>query len=210
MLEFIIIIVILALDQLTKYLIQINLSPVGSSMPVIDGFLQLTNVHNTGAAWGMLEGFRWLFIPMTLIVAALLVYVIIRFRKKLTVFSRITLALLFAGAVGNFIDRVSLYYVRDFIDITPWFSFPVFNVADSALSVGCVFLVIDALFLKDKSLFERVSFQKSKDKKTEENVNTADKTVEKISNPDAGIQAYPVADRKEDSSADDPATKTNA
>ena len=160
MLELIIIIVILALDQISKYLIQLYLSPVGSSLPVIGGFLQLTNVHNTGAAWGMLEGFRWLFIPMTLIVAAVLVYVIIRFRKKLTLFSRITLALLFAGAVGNFIDRVALSYVRDFLDITPWFSFPVFNVADSALSVGCVFLVIDALFLKEKSLFERVSFKK--------------------------------------------------
>lgn len=160
MLELIIIIVILALDQISKYLIQLYLSPVGSSLPVIGGFLQLTNVHNTGAAWGMLEGFRWLFIPMTLIVAAVLVYVIIRFRKKLTLFSRITLALLFAGAVGNFIDRVGLCYVRDFLDITPWFSFPVFNVADSALSVGCVFLVIDALFLKEKSLFERVSFKK--------------------------------------------------
>lgn len=160
MLELIIIIVILTLDQISKYLIQLYLSPVGSSLPVIGGFLQLTNVHNTGAAWGMLEGFRWLFIPMTLIVAAVLVYVIIRFRKKLTLFSRITLALLFAGAVGNFIDRVALSYVRDFLDITPWFSFPVFNVADSALSVGCVFLVIDALFLKEKSLFERVSFKK--------------------------------------------------
>ncbi|MDD4312399.1 MAG: signal peptidase II [Eubacteriales bacterium] len=159
MLECIIIIAILALDQITKHLIQLSLSPVGSSMPVINGFLQLTNVHNTGAAWGMLEGFRWLFIPMTLIVAAVLIYVIIRFRKKLTLFSRITLALLFAGAVGNFIDRVALSYVRDFIDITPWFQFPVFNVADSALSVGCVLLLIDALFLKERSLFERVSFK---------------------------------------------------
>ena len=163
MLELVIIIILLVLDQVSKYLVQLQLSPVGSSVPVIDGLLQLTNVHNTGAAWGMLSGFRWLFIPMTLIVAGLLIYIIIRFNKKLTVFSRITLALLFAGAVGNFIDRVALSYVRDFIDITPWFSFPVFNVADSSLSVGCVFLVIDALFLKDKSLFERVSFKKTSD-----------------------------------------------
>jgi len=172
LLELIIVIVILALDQVSKYLIQLTLSPVGSSTPVINGFLQLTNVHNTGAAWGMLEGFRWLFIPMTLIIAGLLVYVTIRFRKKLTVFSRITLALLFAGAVGNFIDRVALSYVRDFLDITPWFSFPVFNVADSALSIGCVLLVIDALFLKEKSLFERVSFKKD-----------AAKSVDKVEKP---------------------------
>jgi signal peptidase II len=160
LLELIIIVILLVLDQISKYLVQLYLSPVGASLPVIDGLVQLTNVHNTGAAWGMLDGFRWLFIPMTLIVAAVLIYVIIRFHKKLTVFSRITLALLFAGATGNFIDRVLLTYVRDFVDITPWFSFPVFNVADSALSVGCVMLVIDALFLKEKSIFERVSFKK--------------------------------------------------
>lgn len=160
MLELIIIVVLLALDQISKHLVQLYLSPVGSSVPVIDGFLQLTNVHNTGAAWGMLEGFRWLFIPLTLIVAGALVFVIIRFHKKLSVFSRITLALLFAGAVGNFIDRVLLSFVRDFVDITPLFSFPVFNVADSALSIGCIMLVIDALLLKEKSLFERVTFKK--------------------------------------------------
>lgn len=162
MLELIIIVCLLALDQITKYFIHLNLPSVGASVPLIDGFVQFTNVHNTGAAWGLLEGFRWLFIPMTLIVAGLLIFVLVRFHKKLCVFSRITLALLFAGAVGNFIDRLLLGYVRDFVDITPWFSFPVFNVADSALSVGCVLLVIDALFLKDKSLFERVSFQKPK------------------------------------------------
>ena len=162
MLELIIVVLLLALDQVSKYLVHLYLSPVGSSVPVISGLLQLTNVHNTGAAWGMLEGFRWLFIPMTLIVAAVLVFVMVRFGKKITAFSRVTLALLFAGAVGNFIDRLFLSYVRDFLDITPLFSFPVFNVADSALSIGCVFLVIDALFLKDRSMFERVSFKKNK------------------------------------------------
>lgn len=162
MLELIIIVILLAADQISKYLVQLYLSPVGTSVPVVDGLVQLTNVHNTGAAWGMLDGFRWLFIPLTLIVAGLLIIVMIRFRKNLTVFSRITLALLFSGAVGNFVDRVLLSYVRDFVDITPLFNFPVFNVADSALSVGCVMLVIDALFLKDKSMFERVTFKKEK------------------------------------------------
>lgn len=162
LLELIIIVILLAADQISKYLVQLYLSPVGKSAPVIDGLVQLTNVHNTGAAWGMLDGFRWLFIPLTLIVAGLLVIVMIRFRKNLSVFSRITLALLFSGAVGNFVDRLLLSYVRDFVDITPLFNFPVFNVADSALSVGCVMLVIDALFLKDKSMFERVSFKKEK------------------------------------------------
>ena len=165
MLELVIIIVLLVRDQVSKYQVQLNLSPVGASVPVIPGLLQLTNVHNTGAAWGMMDGLRWFFIPMTLLVAAGLIYIIIRFRKKLTIFSRITLALLFSGAVGNFIDRLFIGYVRDFFDISPLFSFPVFNVADSALSIGCVLLVIDVLFLKDKSMFERISFQKAKPEK---------------------------------------------
>ncbi len=209
MLELIIVIVILALDQISKYLIQLYLSPVGSSMPVINGFLQLTNVHNTGAAWGMLEGFRWLFIPLTLVVAAALVYCIIRFRKKLTLFSRITLALLFAGAVGNFVDRTMLSYVRDFLDITPWFSFPVFNVADSSLSVGCVFLVIDALFLKEKSLFERISFKKE-DVATKQDNSASEKPVEQTSDSDTVKQAYTENERKVEAEKDHPAEKPHA
>ena len=160
MLELILIVALLMIDQVSKYMIQITLSPVGATLPVISGLFQLTNVHNYGAAWGLMAGFRWLFIPLTIIVAGALIYVFIRFHKKLTAFSRITLALLFAGAVGNLIDRVSLSYVRDFFDFTPIINFPVFNVADSCLTVGCIFLIIDALFLKDKSMFERVSFRK--------------------------------------------------
>jgi len=186
LLELIIIVILLAADQISKYLVQLSLSPVGTTVPVIDGLVQLTNVHNTGAAWGMLEGYRWLFIPLTLIVAGLLIAVMIRFHKKLTVFSRITLALLFAGAIGNFIDRVLLSYVRDFVDITPLFQFPVFNVADSALSIGCVMLVIDALFLKEKSMFERVTFKKEKPaaKMTEE-VGKKDVSAESSEQTDA-------------------------
>ena len=160
MLELILIVVLLAIDQISKYLIQLYLTPVGTSLPVIPGLFQLTNVQNTGAAWGMLEGFRWLFIPLTILVAGIMVYILIRFRKQITVFSRVTLALLFTGAIGNLIDRIALTYVRDFFDFTPLINFPVFNVADSCLTVGCIFLIIDALFLKEKSLFERVSFSK--------------------------------------------------
>ncbi|HWP21927.1 MAG TPA: signal peptidase II [Candidatus Cryosericum sp.] len=160
MLELIIIVLILALDQVSKYLIQIYLSPVGTSLPLIDGVFHLTNAHNTGAAWGMMQGFRWVFIPVTLIVGGLILYLLFKNRKNLTIFSRITLSLLFAGAVGNLIDRAILGYVRDFFDFC-LINFPVFNVADSSLSVGCVLLVIDALFLKDRSLFERISFKKS-------------------------------------------------
>lgn len=165
MLEIIIIILILVIDQISKYLIQLYLSPVGSSLPLIEGVFHLTNAHNTGAAWGMLPGFRWMFIPLTIIVCGIIVFVMIRFHKKLCVFSRITLALLFAGAVGNLIDRVALSYVRDMFDFC-LINFPVFNIADSSLTIGCILLVIDALFLKDRSIFERVTFKKIEQKKS--------------------------------------------
>ena len=161
MLEIILILLILALDQVSKYLIQLYLSPVGTSLPLIDGVFHLTNVHNIGAAWGIMQGFRWLFIPLTILVAIALVFLMIRYRKKLCVFSRITLALLFAGAVGNLIDRIALSYVRDFFDFI-LIKFPVFNIADSSLTIGCILLVIDALFLKEKSMFERISVKPAK------------------------------------------------
>lgn len=164
MLEIILIVAILAIDQITKYLIQIYLSPVGTSLPLIDGVFHLTNAHNTGAAWGLLPGFRWMFIPLTILVCCAIAFVLIRFRKRICLFSRITLSLLFAGAVGNLIDRIALSYVRDFFDFC-LINFPVFNIADSSLTIGCILLVIDALFLKDRSIFERVTFPKKENKK---------------------------------------------
>jgi len=164
LLEIILIAAILTADQITKYLIQLYLSPVGTSLPLIQGVFHLTNVHNTGAAWGMMQGFRWLFIPMTLIVCGIIVFILVKYRKRVTVFSRITLSLLFAGAIGNLIDRVLLGYVRDFFDFC-LINFPVFNVADSAMTIGCALLIIDALFLKERSIFERVSLQKGSAKK---------------------------------------------
>ncbi len=165
MLEIFVVIAILVVDQISKYLVQLYLSPVGSSLPLIESVFHLTNAHNTGAAWGMLPGFRWMFIPLTIIVCGIVIFILIRFHKKLCVFSRITLALLLAGAVGNLIDRIALSYVRDMFDFR-LINFPVFNIADSSLTIGCIMLVIDALFLKDRSIFERVTFQKSEKKKS--------------------------------------------
>jgi signal peptidase II len=142
LLEIILIAAILIADQITKYLVQLSLSPVGTSLPLIDGVFHLTNVHNTGAAWGMMQGFRWLFIPMTLIVCGIIVFILVKYHKRVTVFSRLTLSLLFAGAVGNLIDRVLFGYVRDFFDFC-LINFPVFNVADSAMTIGCALLIIE-------------------------------------------------------------------
>ena len=151
--EIAIIVIVLALDQISKYLTDLYLTPLGTSLPVINGVFEITRAHNTGAAWGMLPGRKWFFLLMTLIVCAFLVYFLIRYRKQMTVLARITLSLLLAGALGNAIDRAILGYVRDMFYFS-LINFPVFNVADSALTVGCVLLIIDLLFMKDRSVFD--------------------------------------------------------
>ena len=152
-LEGLVIALILAVDQVVKLWSEANLTPLGTSIPVIKGVFHLTSAHNTGAAWGMLPGQKWLFLILTVVVCCFLGYVLIRFRKRLTLLSRITLSLLLAGALGNAIDRATLSYVRDMFDFC-LINFPIFNVADSALTIGCCLLIVDVLFLKERSMFE--------------------------------------------------------
>lgn len=151
MLELIIITILIAADQAAKYLTDAFLMPLGSTIPVWPGVFQLTSTHNTGAAWGLLSGFRWFFIVLTIAVCFFLALYLIRYRKKMHWLPRVTLALILAGAVGNLIDRAALGYVRDMFYFV-LIDFPVFNVADSALSVGCVLLAINVLFMKDHSI----------------------------------------------------------
>ena len=153
MLEIILIAAILVVDQLVKLWSEAALAPLGTSIPVIEGVFQLTSAHNTGAAWGMLPGKKWFFLALTLVVCAFLIFFLLRFRKQLTVLSRVTLSLLLAGALGNAIDRIVLSYVRDMFDFC-LINFPIFNVADSALTIGCCLLIADVLFMKERSLFE--------------------------------------------------------
>lgn len=151
MLECVVMIVILAADQLVKAWSERTLVPLGTSLPVIPGVFQLTSAHNTGAAWGMMPGRKWLFLVLTVAVCVVMAYLLIRYRRKMTVFGRVILSLLLAGALGNAIDRVALSYVRDMFDFC-LINFPIFNVADSALSVGCCLLVIDSFFMKERAL----------------------------------------------------------
>lgn len=153
MLEIIIIVVILVADQITKYIAEALLTPLGFSVPVIEGVFHFTSSHNTGAAWGILRGGRPFFLILTFFIVLFLAFFLIRGRKKMTLLSRITLSLLLAGAVGNAIDRLIFAYVRDFLDFC-LIRFPIFNVADSALTIGCILLIIDVLFMKERSMFE--------------------------------------------------------
>lgn len=141
-------IVFLAIDQITKYFAVAFLQG-NSSVHLIGNFLRFTYVENRGAAFGILQNQRLFFIISTFVLVAFLIYMII-FNKKVTTVTKLTLSLILSGAIGNFIDRLRLGYVIDFVDVRfgDFYDFPVFNVADSCLVVGVIILVILILFNK--------------------------------------------------------------
>lgn len=136
------------LDQLTKYLTVQHIA-LFEDVPLLPGIVHLTHTHNTGAAFSMLSGQRWPLILMTVIVLALIVFVLVR--KTVTKpFGVLTLAAVFGGAIGNLIDRVLYGYVVDMIEVE-FINFAVFNVADIFVTCGGVLLcVYIAFFHEDK------------------------------------------------------------
>jgi signal peptidase II len=135
------------LDQATKVLIIRNMS-VGQSIPILDGFFNLTYVRNPGAAFGFFsafsEGFR---VPFFLSVSILAIGVVLYFYFKGArdnVLLQLGLSLVLGGAVGNLIDRVRFREVVDFIDVYyKRFHWPAFNIADSAITIGVCVLLLD-------------------------------------------------------------------
>ena len=133
----VLIILIIGLDQLTKFILNNNLV-LNSPYPVIKGVFYLTLVHNKGAAFGILKNQLLLFI-LSSILAIILIYFNLKKSKnqKKLFLNDLALGLILSGAIGNLIDRLFLGYVVDFLDFRVW---PVFNVADSAITVGAVLL----------------------------------------------------------------------
>jgi len=130
----------LVADQLTKLLVSAAFSP-GTSLPVLPPVLYLTYVRNTGAAFGLLRGHHAFFIVCSLLVIGWIVWEL-RGKPSLDASSRWGFALVLGGAAGNLIDRLRLGYVIDFIDLRLW---PVFNVGDTAITVGVSLLMWQAM-----------------------------------------------------------------
>jgi signal peptidase II len=129
---------LVGLDQWSKYLTVQNIS-LGETKEFIPGFLSLTHLRNTGAAWSLLEGKMIFFYVITVIVSVVIIYLLIKNYKK-SIWYSVGLSFVLAGAIGNFIDRVRLGYVVDMLQT----DFPIFNVADSTLVVGviCIFIYL--------------------------------------------------------------------
>ena len=142
---FIIVLATLSLDKLIKFFITKNLFQ-NQSIPIIKGIFHITLVHNRGAAFGILKNQIPLFI-ITSLFAIILIYFELKENRQSKSYS-IALSLILAGALGNLIDRLFFGYVIDFLDFRIW---PVFNVADSAITIGAILLGWSILFKKNVS-----------------------------------------------------------
>ncbi len=135
-------IIVLIADQLSKWVVIQNMA-VGDSFPFIEGVLHLTYVQNRGAAFGILQGYSWIFLICALIVVFALIYY--NLRNKILTGDQIIMGLIVGGATGNLIDRWQYNYVIDFFDLRWW---PVFNIADMAIVCAGILLITKLIFLE--------------------------------------------------------------
>ncbi len=126
-------------DQISKRMI-VSSMDLHESIQIIKGFFYITYVENTGAAWGLFQGGRWFFIAVTFIMLTVLFVLFFKIKHKLF---RISCAMIIGGGLGNLLDRILRGSVVDFLDVYfGSYSFPVFNVSDSFVTVGTVLLCI--------------------------------------------------------------------
>jgi signal peptidase II len=141
---------VVIIDQVTKYLIMQSMR-LHESIPIIPNLFSLTYIRNPGAAFGLLAGsstaFRMVFFGLTSLFAlALLGVILVRLPKKDWI-GQLSIAGILGGAIGNLIDRLRFGEVIDFLDFyIESYHWPAFNVADSAISVGVVCLIIHFAF----------------------------------------------------------------
>lgn len=137
--------ILILMDQISKYII-VKTMNIGESIPVIGEVLQITSHRNYGAAWGMLQNQMIFFYIITIIVLIALIYFYYKEAAD-NLLMQCGLMLIFAGAIGNFIDRLFRGNVVDFIDTKIInYDFPIFNVADSCLTIGVFILLYELLF----------------------------------------------------------------
>ncbi len=150
MLYFLLAALAVALDRLTKSwaATSLRLAP-GGTIPLIKDALHFTYVENTGAAFGMLEGFRYALVVVMAAAIVVIVWELIRKRGHIPTLYGLALSLVLGGAIGNLWDRALYGFVVDFVDFR-LINFAVFNVADSCICIGAVLLCAWFMFLADK------------------------------------------------------------
>lgn len=128
--------IVFVLDRISKIILVKKLFP-DESFVIFDKIFSITYVKNTGSAFGLFPGATNFFVWISVFAVILIVIFLLRLKKE-DFFVKFCLALIMGGALGNLFDRLTLGYVIDFIDFKIW---PVFNLADSSISIGCLLLV---------------------------------------------------------------------
>ena len=139
---------IVALDQWTKFLVLENI-PLHGHVDAIPGVFHLTYVQNTGAALSSFEGMRWLFVAVFALLTVALAYEYFKKPMPFSGFERWCIVAVYAGGLGNIIDRVRLGYVVDMIDVD-FMEFAVFNVADCFVTCGAIAMLVSLIFFNKK------------------------------------------------------------
>lgn len=139
---FFFVVLLVMMDQLSKFFV-VSFLKGQSPYILIDGFLSFYYIENRGAAFGILQNSQLLFSIITIVVLLGLMIYLIKNYKSLSLATKISLTLIIAGAIGNFIDRLRLKYVIDFISFRMFgHDFAVFNLADSFIVIGTIIVMI--------------------------------------------------------------------
>lgn len=136
---------IIIIDQLTKYLVRINFEQ-GETLPIISDIVHLTYVRNWGAAFSMFENLKAVTIVIPLIILIISMTALIILKNRIPRLARVAVSMIIAGGISNLIDRIIFGYVTDMIDFRV---FPVFNIADISVCVGCGLFIL-YIFLPEK------------------------------------------------------------
>ena len=145
---YVIAIFILLFDQISKSLIEIYFK-LNESFVIVKDFFNITVAHNTGGAWSILNNHSYLFIIFSVIALIVLIRFMFQFKNNLR--NNIAFACTVAGIMSNLADRLFLGYVRDFLDFTILgYDYPIFNIADIAIVVGVLLLIVAIFKGEDK------------------------------------------------------------
>jgi len=130
---------IVLLDQILKNIVAKNMH-LHESIPLIKNIFHITYIHNTGSAFGMMQNATIFLIWLSIIVIGIIMFLYDKIPENKCY--QLSVAAILAGVFGNLIDRINLGYVIDFIDFRIW---PAFNIADAAICIGAVFLIIQII-----------------------------------------------------------------
>ena len=140
--------ILLIIDQYSKFIVHGTLY-VGDTIPIIDNFFNLTYVQNRGVAFGLFQGKIDIVSILALVAIGLILFYFCKNFKKISFLERIAYTMIFAGAIGNMIDRLFRGFVIDMLDFRGIWSF-IFNFADVWINIGVVLIIVEHVFFNRK------------------------------------------------------------